>query len=618
MTLRTTWAGDWNKKDAERSPNNIEIDQATRDDIYNFLMKKYEEKLKNRDTSLKNDNTNDGSKFRRSIVDDKKFEVIDKSREKNNAVFSTIEKNLVNREQDFKMSKKNFNEKLQMDEIPLQDKKTNGFKKIRSRSDEQEEFGWQSKEIRKIRQNYLENLISSYLEKQDRRNHGRKMRRSLGATEEKSGIALNAKRLEKMMEKAILKIITGDLSTADMLLLKSFNYSFEEVMAIRERELGKKNEPKILNFQKISTDQEKDQQNLESIESLTEPLQANRLEIDSALSSTLAPISEKKKKAKKTKTPDQVFDFDTYNKQAVIDYENAANKMAQQSELETALSVSDYDYRTRDDHDDQDLRTTLNDTMEPHVIFKIRYDDSEFDSSSNEKARKLSKELGAISLPNTHSNFMIPWQVKKNTDQVASTNVDTSNGFNTTPGNHENKTFLESSGDLRSTLPIVYRLGNFVTPHEDPIRSTTDQEPNLTKNASLDSFESSGNAEIGNDNVSVDTMAKNESFGDDEKIREYAGLEWVEDDVYRVIPEAMDLLNYDLTQTDSDNGTIEDSEGNGTSSIDLDSRIDYDEKKNDTIGFQNENGEDIISNSSNLPNVSLSVYQQIALARRQE
>ena len=88
-----------------------------------------------------------------------------------------------------------------------------------------------------IRQNYLEKLISSYLEKQDRRNHGQKMRRSFETTEEKNGIALNAKRFEKMMEKAILKIIIGDLNTADMLLLKSFNYSLK-VMALRNLKIG--------------------------------------------------------------------------------------------------------------------------------------------------------------------------------------------------------------------------------------------------------------------------------------------------------------------------------------------------------------------------------------------
>ena len=57
-----------------------------RDDIYKFLLKTYEEKFKNPNTSLKNDNINDKSEFRRSIVDDKKIEVSDMIRGKKQSI----------------------------------------------------------------------------------------------------------------------------------------------------------------------------------------------------------------------------------------------------------------------------------------------------------------------------------------------------------------------------------------------------------------------------------------------------------------------------------------------------------------------------------------------------
>lgn len=54
------------------------------------------------------------------------------------------------------------------------------------------------------------------------------------------GVPYNPKKLDKMMNKAILQIILGDLHSSDMKLLKALNYSAEEVMLIRRRELGQK------------------------------------------------------------------------------------------------------------------------------------------------------------------------------------------------------------------------------------------------------------------------------------------------------------------------------------------------------------------------------------------
>ncbi|XP_074107228.1 uncharacterized protein LOC141532685 isoform X2 [Cotesia typhae] len=186
----------------------------------------------------------------------------------------------------------------------------------------------------------------------------------------------STKTLESMLEKAILKIITGELSNGDLLLLRSLNYSLEEVVEIRERELAKR-ENNFLSRKNFSTEK-----------------------FDGV-------------------------DVEEYNRQAVLDYENLANKM--EEEKEEILEVAPENYHLAFDK-----------AMEPHVVFKIRFNETEEDQG---------------------------------------------------PG-----------ADLVASSGSTPRLDLTLFPGD---RSNDSHDANLTR-------------------------------------REYEGLEWVEDDVYRVIPEALD------------------------------------------------------------------------------
>ena len=143
------------------------------------------------------------------------------------------------------------------------------------------------------------------------------------------------RRLEKMLEKAILKIITGDLSKADMQLLKSLNYSLEEILEIREREMGWRNEEmqnQIFFFHDL-------------------PRRKN------LLNDTFPVFSRER-------------EFEEFNRQAFYDYENMGEK--QQSEF----------------YESFEGKSSQNDFME-HVIFKIRYDDPDLNSMSEENQKSL-------------------------------------------------------------------------------------------------------------------------------------------------------------------------------------------------------------------------------------
>lgn len=485
---------------------------------------------------------------------------------------------------------------------------------------------------------------------------GGKRRRSLHGNEDKVGIPFSARRLEKMLEKAILKIITGDLNTADMIFLKSLNYSLEEVLAIRERELDKKNHfplssdvpVKVLNEQKMEND-------LKEEEPLTDPSRANQLEGDDETTSkkklkTTTAITSSSLSDKKSSEGD--FDFEAYNRQAIYDYENAANKMSSRTldldELETNV---DYENRSMENPETSDaddlIRKNFDRAMESHVVFKIRYDDSDIDSSSNERAKLLSREKIDRMIPKNHHNNI---ESNLNSENNTGTSIPSSNhsstftDVNTTPSNSAKRTFQSSTINFPSN-PVTYRLGNFITPYDDLNTARTLAEPvraiAIEKNNNSSS-EARGNSAttqaFGFANSSSTTPEKkiadsrnpnNKDTSDNGRRKSiYEGLEWVEDDVYRVIPEAMESLNYyDVSANEMENDTTEDSRINGTRSLEIERRSDDVENiANDTIGYQNENPQEEIQTQTesdfsairNSPNLNLSAYQQLALAHRRE
>ncbi|XP_034951736.1 uncharacterized protein [Chelonus insularis] len=372
-------------------------------------------------------------------------------------------------------------------------------------------------------QGYSKNDIESLKKVKER------LRRSFHDAEEEKTVPFSPKTLETMLEKAILKIITGDLSTGDMLLLRSLNYSLEEVLTIRERELAKKNDRESKNRKK---NKHNSQENEDKItKNFGEP--EEEFEEDS-------------------EEDEDVIDVDAYNRQAVLDYENLANKM--EAELkESREKNSGIEDKNKDIQTDKHV--AFDDALEPRVIFKIRYNDSDMNSviENNEQI------------------------VKKNT---IDTNVEKNIGSSASSDFYSSMWNPFHSSEL-STLPIPYQL----SVSEE---SSKEKQSNSTKNVEKENLD-----------------LKNENVNATRRIQEYEGLEWVEDDVYRVVPEA---LNDEMENEE----VIEEFHSLNSSN---------EEMANDDLGYQANSNlpqEDGASSWNDNGVGNLSTYQQLALAHRRD
>lgn len=436
----------------------------------------------------------------------------------------------------------------------------------------------------------------------------KKSARHVEALDRKGSIPFSARRVEKMLEKAILQIITGDLSTANMLLLKSLNYTPEEVLAIRERELDKR----------------KDEESKKTTESsgrrfYDENLYGNRakhwnynsMEFDS--SSRYDPDVDVSRNDRKR--DDENFDFDAYNRQAVVDYENLASKLELQQESWSEPANLDYEDESRNTEEQdpsQNLHRSFDRAMEPHVIFKIPYDDSEFDSSSGSDERSRFVNRDALG-PSKDSRHRAPTTLRHTTAR----NV--ANSFHASSLSATSSSSAPSAATGHTPLPIVSQLGNFkdVRPNyarNQPTFGTTESpEPTVTSNiiANVTSNVTSIDTLITDFNDSFAKNADNDTA--DRKISEYEGLEWIGEDVYRVIPAFADSLGY----------------------VDENETSDYDEQmtnilpeenENDTLEYQNDGPDQTkhfvanvnASSVENASSTNLSAYQQLALAHRRD
>ncbi|XP_018398813.1 PREDICTED: uncharacterized protein LOC108776637 isoform X2 [Cyphomyrmex costatus] len=392
------------------------------------------------------------------------------------------------------------------------------------------------------------------------------------------GIPFNARRLEKMLEKALLKIITGDLGAAEMLLLKSLNYTPEEVLAIRERELDKRRDEELRKMEESDGKKYYDENlyrdkakhwNYNSME--LEPSSRSDPDVD------VSRNERKKNRYKGKASHDKDFDFDAYNRQAVIDYENLASKLElqQQSWSEPAANF-DYEDESKNSEEQkpsQNIHQNFDRAMEPHVIFKIPYDDSELDSGSDEKSKFIDGDALVLSKGLKHR---IPSTLRHTTAR----NVANSFHASSLSTSSSSSSSASSAATGHTPLPIVYQLRNFKGvrpdyPKNQPSFSTTEFPEsiitstiitNVTSNATssvTDDFASSAN----DNKLSV----KDADDVTDRKISEYEGLEWVGDDVYRVIPAFADSLGYDNTDesatTDYEEQNLGFQEGNETDTL---------------------------------------------------
>lgn len=436
----------------------------------------------------------------------------------------------------------------------------------------------------------------------------KKSARHVEALERKGSIPFSARRVEKMLEKAIFQIITGDLSTADMLLLKSLNYTPEEVLAIRERELGKRKDEELKKATESSEGRFYDQ-NLYG--NRAKHWNYNPMEFDS--SSRYDPdidVSDRKRNRYEERD-DKNFDFNAYNRQAVIDYENLASKLELQQQSWSEATNLDYEDESRNVEEQdtsQNLHRSFDRAMEPHVIFKIPYDDSEFDSSSgsDEKSRFVDR-VGALA----------PSKDPKHPSTLRHTTArNVANSFHAPSLSTTSSSSVPSAATEHTPLPIVYQLGNFkdVRPNQPTFGTTESPDPTITSDIV---------ANVTSNVISIDNLmtdfndlfvkdADNDTV--DKKISEYEGLEWVGEDVYRVIPAFADSLGY----------------------VDENETSDYDEQmmntlpegnENDTLEYQNDALDQTkhfmanVNASSSVEDASLttlSAYQQLALAHRRE
>ncbi|XP_031366010.1 uncharacterized protein LOC102671807 isoform X3 [Apis dorsata] len=438
---------------------------------------------------------------------------------------------------------------------------------------------------------------------------GEKQSRGLKGEEIKRTVPFSERRLEKMLEKAILKIITGDLSTGDMLLLKSLNYSLEEVLAIRERELSKKKDEEL--------------RKKESVKSWTKVLYGgdgerkvknwNKKSTDRSFSKN-PDFETNKREGKKNRHVDRSpsykdFDFEAYNRQAILDYENLPSNMEfQQSWSEpTAVDYEEVTKASKEEDIANNLHRDFDRVMEPHVVFKIRYDDSEFDSSSSsDETNKNRSRTSKHHDPSTTTRH--------------ATLKNAGNSFHvSTPPSMSSTTI--------STLPLVYQLSsinvrsNYLNnDYSTTAASSTSSSTNTTTESIVPdeilNDKNETNIRIINSTDKASVLKNEEKTNENKKISEYEGLEWVEDDVYRVLPEFVDSLSFENTE-ENETSDYEDSSH--------DSRLNWntEENENSTLGYLNDTPDSVklfVSNNNisagNLPLANLSSYLQVAIAHR--
>ncbi|CAK9801409.1 hypothetical protein ANTPLA_LOCUS2804 [Anthophora plagiata] len=434
---------------------------------------------------------------------------------------------------------------------------------------------------------------------------GEKNRKHFNGEEAKITIPFSERRLEKMLEKAILKIITGDLSTSDMLLLKSLNYSLEEVLEIRERELNKKKDEESRKKESMKPWAK----TLYGDEKKTRYWDKNSMDHTSSRNPNFDDVKQGKKNRHVDRSFYKDFDFEAYNKQAILDYENLPSNLEfQQSWSEpTAVDYEEATKASKEEDNAQTLHRDFDRAMEPHVVFKIRYDDSEFDSSSgsdeNSKNHLRSSKHRASS-PMRHT---------------------------TSKGNsfHASTPFaFSSTTTTTSTVPLVYRLNTSKNKNNNlnndyttttmsstsSITSTT--QTIVTEEVSRDENKTNVVSSDSNSTEEAPVSNSEEKPKGNKKISEYEGLEWVEDDVYRVLPEFADSLGFENTE-ENETSDYEDSS--------RDSRLNWtmEVNENDTSEYQNDAPDSVKlfvtnnnSSSSNLPLANLSTYLQVAIAHR--
>ncbi|XP_003426638.1 uncharacterized protein LOC100678174 isoform X3 [Nasonia vitripennis] len=413
-------------------------------------------------------------------------------------------------------------------------------------------------------------------------------------------IPYSYKKLDKMLKKAIMKVIIGEMRPADMMLLKALNYTLEEVMAIREHELSRIKEEELF------------------------AAKAKKQREQEALSAKYQAALHRRASAHYKKSAEE-SSLEAYNKQAVYDYENGPLEpqvpatFASRPDYEDSKDLEYEDKSAPAVVTEESFRQNFDRAMEPHVVFKIRYDDSEFDSESDERSRTI--------LRNHRTKTVLKLDRAKSSAVADSFQASGLGG---------ERAAANSAADLAAAQvePASTRLRNLEDLNRQAMLNgldADDSDAEEKKGALIGSRHLEEDVEQQRQRIEAATtempLSKPEEEAttttENKRASEYEGLEWVGGDVYRVKPEAMEaLLNYEDElaaaaadyESRQEEEQEEEAEGNSLQSPD-DSP---DDLVNDTVEYQNDAADagDAFGNFTDGQN--LTSYQRLTLAQRRD
>lgn len=451
------------------------------------------------------------------------------------------------------------------------------------------------------------------------------------SSDKESSTPFSAHRLEKMLEKAIMKIITGDLSTANVLLLKSLNYSFDEVQAIREQELGRprKNEKPRDLADLVPGDRRSYNEELHGKRTKHrrphDAAERDSYRNDPDVETTYRDEKRRDRYREKTAYDDDL-DFEAYNRQSTIDYENLSDTERRKPWSDD----SDYEDQPRsyetERETEQSLRRSFDRAMEPHVVFKIRYDDSEFDSSSGSDERSALAVRDALvpKGPTAHraTSTLRHTAVRNDAGSFHASSLPASSSPSSSsplpPPTPPPSSSARSSTTERAPLPVAYQLVNFKAAEPDrpenrfPFDTTESNEPSSSSSSSTVTASPTIEA------AATTTTDDGDADGEPERrTSEYEGLEWVEDDVYRVVPEFMDSMDYAIDENEASSDREQDPEP-----YQADGAEDVDDARNGNASSYSTGLAAANANASSAENaplaVNLTAEQRIALDNRRQ
>ncbi|XP_015512002.1 uncharacterized protein LOC107218596 isoform X2 [Neodiprion lecontei] len=346
---------------------------------------------------------------------------------------------------------------------------------------------------------------------------------------------MSAQKIGTILQQAILKIIMGELTTADMMLLKSLNYDAEMVRKIREEEFKKR---------------ENDVGAIDEKRNLR-----NRIDAD---------IEKLEKEEDSLGVPR--IDYDAYNNQAVDEYENSAS--FNEALIRRNDSLTDYEDETKSSTETKSDEYNGHSITEPRVVFRLRYNDSAFDPRPEENPMPSREVNRQTTINGTGNNF--PTAVTSVNSSSAPVDYQiytsrelynfTTNYFSSTRAPEEN-----NEVDKQHVVPSRNQTKALEAPLDrlhlpDPIFRNESATDLRNRNASFDvpALTSTTETTISTPEAATSGSNENRTAASNGSHRIYKGLKWIQDDVYQVIPEYIDFAESENAENETSTAPIED------------------------------------------------------------